>query len=125
MKKIDTHVSDGKEEEELFEECEEWDYVSTGKLNLKHHVESEHNNKEFLCKKCDYVGTSRGKLKLHNRSKHKENKYTCDDCDFSCSDLFNFKKHQRRKHCLQEQNFKDKGIIFIFYDILENFAFPL
>ena len=110
----------------MFEECEECDYVSTSKLNLKHHVESEHNKKEFLCKKCDYVGTSKWKLKLHNRSKHKESKYTCDDCDFSCSDLFNFKKHQRRKQCLQEQNYKDKGITFYFLNnILDNFAFPL
>ena len=121
FKKIDTPVSDGMEEEKLFEECDECDYVSTSKLNLKHHVEAEHNNKEFSCKKCDYVGTSRGNLKLHNKNKHKENKYTCDACDFSCSDLFKFKKHRRRKHSLQEQNFKDKGIFFSNQKILRVF----
>ena len=121
FKKIDTPVLDGMEEEKLFEECDECDYVSTSKLNLKHHVEAEHNNKEFSCKKCDYVGTSRGNLKLHNKNKHKENKYTCDACDFSCSDLFKFKKHRRRKHSLQEQNFKDKGIFFSNQKILRVF----
>ena len=63
----------GSQENEHFEvrfPCDECEYVSNEKGNLKQHKEAQHYGVFHPCAKCEYVATSSSNLKLHLRTNH-------------------------------------------------------
>ena len=55
--------------------CDECDYTSSNKTDLKRHMNSEHIGITYSCDKCDFVGTSLSGLRGHKTRVHILTKY--------------------------------------------------
>ena len=85
-------------------QCEQCDYNTSYKLNMKNHVERIHNSKEksFICNLCNFRGSTKEKLENHQNREHgfrfqcKNFKDLIDpnlDCERTFSDRQTLQKH--------------------------------
>ena len=80
--------------------CDECEYVSSGKHNLKYHIASKHLNIRYPCMKCDYSSTKLSDLKKHKQFKHdKIRAYACEACPYKAFDKPSLVKHAISKNC--------------------------
>ena len=62
--------------------CERCEYKTKVKSNLKHHMKSHHEKREwFLCDLCEYKGSRKG-LRGHKESKHAGKTFKCHICEY-------------------------------------------
>lgn len=53
--------------------------------SVKHHVKSFHSDeKDYKCSICDYAAKTKLEVRRHIQSDHEGRKRTCSDCDFQC-----------------------------------------
>ena len=55
---------------------------------------------KFQCDECQYSTKYKSNLKKHIKSVHEHVKLSCNKCDYQCSDSSNLEKHRRNKHSL-------------------------
>ena len=50
--------------------CDMCEYNGSTARDLKFHVKSKHEGRQYSCDKCGYVATNSNNLKLHIKNKH-------------------------------------------------------
>jgi len=90
--------------------CNECDYSSKRKQDLKRHREGKHEGigwvsrkkseiiPMFKCNECDYATKRSSDLKRHRQGKHEGIRYSCDECRHSASDKSGLKRHKDGVH---------------------------
>ena len=73
-----------QEDDDIFP-CNECDYTTSRKANLKRHLVTHSQDKPHLCNLCDFASNHKGALKRHLFSHTGEKPFTCDQCDFAAN----------------------------------------
>ncbi|CAK1592802.1 unnamed protein product [Parnassius mnemosyne] len=71
----------GSKKEIPFYKCDQCDYVSRFKSNLKSHKRKHKTEKQFKCSECSYETAYRHNFMKHCRQ-HSKITFNCDKCDF-------------------------------------------
>ena len=80
--------------------CDKCEYVTSGKLRLKYHIDAKHLNIRYPCSKCEYTSIQPSDLKKHKRFKHdKIRAYACEACPYKAFDKPSLLKHAISKNC--------------------------
>ena len=74
---------------------EEYDLNLTLKLSIKRYIKLK---QKLSCNECDFKSTQKSNLKLHKRSKHEGVTYPCDECDYKATQPGNLKQHKESIH---------------------------
>ena len=75
-------------QKEVLFACQECEFSTKDKKEVKAHTEQEHRQKitqerKFVCHKCEHQAEDKSELKRHIETKHsKINQYKCTFCDF-------------------------------------------
>ena len=87
--------------------CDQCDFKSTAKYNVKRHVANKHRKIRFPCDKCDKAYTDKGGLRKHVANTHDKESlpkegliHHCVQCDYTSSNKGNLKRHQESVHDL-------------------------
>jgi len=86
---------------EKHHKCEQCDFYSTTKSNLKKHVQSQHDGIRYQCPHCDHTTSQKIRLKSHILSKHDNNdhyEYHCEKCAYRTNDKPNLNRHIASQH---------------------------
>ena len=78
--------------------CDQCDYKTKRKDNLKKHIDSVHGDVRYSCDQCYYKATKRTHLKTHIDSVHGDVWYSCDQCDYKSKCKCNLKRHKEYGH---------------------------
>ena len=63
------------------------------------HIKSKHEGFRYDCEQCDYQSIYKKNLKEHIETKHDGiNRYACKECDYQSSRQDSLKKHIETKH---------------------------
>ena len=68
------------------------------KHHLKLHIERKHSNQRHYCDQCDYSSTFKGDIRVHKASQHDDTKYMCEECAKEFCSANVLKQHIRVKH---------------------------
>ena len=72
-----------------------------------HQYQKEHKGKTlFNCDDCQYGSNWRGNVKTHKESVHQENMHQCEYCEYNSKWKTAFQEHKREKHNLFERKSK-------------------
>ena len=61
--------------------CNQGEYKTTHRANLKNHVETTPEESWYPCNQCEYKTTHKAKLKNHVEKTHEESWYPCNQCE--------------------------------------------
>ena len=79
--------------------CDECDYSSTFKGDIRIHKTSQHDSTKYMCEECAKEFCSAAVLKQHIRVKHGGRVFSCDQCDFKTNTTLDLlKSHIRLVH---------------------------
>jgi len=81
-----------------FLSCQQCNYISTTKQNLRIHVQNIHEKIKYNCKQCDKAFTQASGLNTHKKRVHEGRKLKCDKCSYECVAYHNLKNHKQSKH---------------------------
>lgn len=79
-------------------QCDQCNYKTALKSNLKIHIESVHVGIKYPCNQCEYKAPYVHSLKRHIDSVHEGIKYPCDQCDYKATQKANLKMHVQAVH---------------------------
>ena len=65
--------------ENVLRKCNQCEYTTNDKSNLKRHIRSKHMEKDMKCEECDFVTDRKGLLKKHVNAKNTLKK--CDESE--------------------------------------------
>merc|ERR1712045_923569 len=66
--------------------CNQCDYASSHKGNLRAHFKTHSGEKSNKCYQCDYATAHVSNLRAHLKTHSGEKPNKCNKCDFACSD---------------------------------------
>ena len=66
-------------------------------MQLKHHIQNEHENIDYGCVHCEYNATAKGSFKIHVQSKNEHIKFQCSQCDYKATVGPNLQSHKISK----------------------------
>merc|ERR1712129_86084 len=78
--------------------CQQCNYKSTRKDNLRSHKKSVHDGVKYLCDQCDYMSGNKSNLRIHQKSIHEGVKYSCNQCDYQATQQVHLKTHKLNAH---------------------------
>ena len=78
--------------------CDQCEFKTHAKCNLKQHVKEQHLKISFSCTQCSYQSTRKEYLRQHVRRDHEGLYYYCDQCNFKTSRNSQLTKHIKCKH---------------------------
>ena len=78
--------------------CDQCDYKTTQKCNLRNHLESIHEGTEYACKQCNFRCNFLGNLKKHVQNKHEDHRYFCTQCEYQAKNQGTLKRHVQSVH---------------------------
>ena len=63
--------------------CQQCDFKSKGRIEVKKHITSVHKEVSFTCKQCNFTSKSNYALLQHTEVTHEGIRYVCKKCDFT------------------------------------------
>ena len=84
--------------------CEQCEYKSTTKSNLKSHKLTKHEGVKYNCDQCEYKATTKGNLKRHKLSKHESYRFKCGLCELTFVRGHVLARHVKRVHVREHMN---------------------
>ena len=81
--------------------CDQCDFLTTTKIELKKHTRKSHNA-EFICQMCESLFSAKQKLDVHVKNKHDGVSYNCDRCKFKSSMKMDLVVHKETIHISRE-----------------------
>ena len=79
--------------------CNECEYSTPRRQQLKHHIETNHEGIRYPCDVCNHQSRSVMNLRDHQASMHKINpRFRCKLCDFCTNHTNHKREHVRRRH---------------------------
>nr|XP_027204656.1 zinc finger protein 808-like [Dermatophagoides pteronyssinus] len=75
--------------------CDQCQYSTTDKSNLKKHVRIHSGDKRYKCKQCEYATSDKSALQRHILIHTGEKPYKCNQCKYASSDKSGLRKHIR------------------------------
>jgi len=76
--------------------CPRCEFETEYPVNLRKHIEVEHEGKRFHCIKCDLKFKGQQSLRTHIQNVHEKIRYQCTQCDTKFTLYYNLLKHKRR-----------------------------
>ena len=73
-------------------------------MELKKHIQSQHNTKEKTCLECSRVVETVEELEKHKQDEHRE--FNCETCGFKTSNVDDFEEHVKAQHASEIQCIK-------------------
>ena len=79
--------------------CDDCDFESSRKENLKFHIDYRHNLIEkYLCDQCEFSAIAKKYVKTHKMNMHETKIISCKDCTFETNKYTQYKKHRIESH---------------------------
>merc|ERR1712126_57338 len=78
--------------------CDQCDYKTKDKSNMKKHIRAVHDKEKIPCCSCDKKFYDQSALKKHKESIHEGVKYDCGQCNFYTTSKHYLKKHVQVTH---------------------------
>ena len=78
--------------------CTECNYQATKASSLKQHIKSKHEGIKYECQLCAYWATSPSNLHQHINSIHKSIEYPCQECEYQATSISNLQRHIKIQH---------------------------
>ena len=84
--------------------CDQCDYKTTRKDNLKRHKLTKHEGVSYNCDQCDYKAKTKDRLKRHKLSKHQSYRFKCQQCELTFAREHVLARHVKRVHEREHMN---------------------
>ena len=85
-------MSENQDEGEAHK-CNQCNYTSSRKNNLKSHLKKHTGEKSHKCNQCDYASSQAGDLRTHLKTHSGEKSNKCNKCDFASSYVSALRTH--------------------------------
>ena len=80
------------QDERAVHKCNQCNYTSSKKSNLRSHLKIHTGEKLNKCNQCDYASIQTGDLRTHLKTHSGEKLNKCNQCDYASSQASNLKK---------------------------------
>jgi hypothetical protein len=78
--------------------CDQCNYQTGRKGDLRKHRQSKHEGVAYACGKCEYQPKDRSSLRKHQKAVHEGGIYPCDQCDYKTGSPQSLQNHKQIKH---------------------------
>ena len=82
---VDTPLRNTNNVAEKSNKCNQCDYASSVKSNLKTHLKMHSGEKSNKCNQCEYASSVKSSLRIHLKTHSGEKSNTCNQCDYASS----------------------------------------
>ena len=86
-----------KQEGETFY-CDQCNYQTGRKGDLRKHCQSKHEGVTYACGKCEYQPKDKSSLRKHQKAVNEGVRYLCDQCDYRTERPQSLNNHKQIKH---------------------------
>lgn len=92
--------------------CDQCDHVFMSRFSLATHLRNMHGpDTEYKCDDCDYKTKQRSNLKKHRDAKHDNIRYTCEICHKSLSQKGQLKVHMIKIHGVDQRRYQTVNLL--------------